>query len=292
MSISQALAFLRQKDHTMKMIGLEIIKNSPEKEQAFEAVKTLLKDENPDVRGFAAEVLTTISTKEGLPLILELLKDPVSIVRLNILNIFEKHPTAEYVSSIKQCTYDKDAKVRKAALRALSAVGTPEILDSVLNSLRDTNEIIFDEATKILANYRGSVPEALVSVYLKDKNPDIRKAVLRFLLPQLDRPCVDFYIQALEDENPEVKKTALVQLQEKISSEEIVDKANIFTELAIKLLKDSSKPVRFHAINLLAVLKNPSALEHLIEIATNDNDEDIRALAMETIVIIRRASRL
>ena len=292
MSLSQALAFLKQKDHTMKMIGLEIIKNSKENEKTFEPVKELLHDESPDVRSFAAEVLIGIAPQDALPFIIELLKDPISSVRLNILNILEKYPTSKYIPSIKECIYDREMKVRKAALRALAATKDSGILDSLLNALRDTNEIIFDEATKILANYKGSVPESLVSIYLGDENAEVRLAVLQYLIPQLSETNPDFYIQALEDESPEVKKIALLHLQDLISSGVIKDKIDIFTELALKLINDPVKSVRFQAINLLGVLKNPDTLEPLIKVATNDEDEDVRALAMETIVIIRRALRI
>lgn len=291
MTLKKALAFLEQPDTTMKMIGLKMLKELENKDEAFEHVKKLLQDSSPDVRSYAAEILSLMSSCNPFSIIADLLRDPDPNVRIIVLKIFEKNPNSEFVDVIKPSTRDTDDKVKRAALRALAAIGTSEILDAVLFGLKSDNSIIFDEATKILANYKGEVPASIVEVFLDDSDPNVKAGVIQYLLPKLKSFKLDYYLKALSDSHPDVCTTALKQLQSVPNLPDLVQDSESLVSKLVERLDDPVKSVRLNTLLVLGILKPSSALERLIEVARNDSDEDIRALATDVIVNIRRAMR-
>ncbi|RLD42356.1 MAG: hypothetical protein DRI86_11800, partial [Bacteroidetes bacterium] len=272
--------------------GLEMLQHSPNKEEFFEELIELLKDESPDVRSFAVEVLSEIKENDPFPHILNLITDENKAVRISALMALSKNPSEDYIAYIAPLTKDREIAVQKAALRALSKISSPKTLDTVIKATIDKSETIATEAKNILVNYAGHVPSSLIEDYINYPDSSIRYLVIEYLVEKVDTDPILFYLQALKDSEESIRVISLLKLRNFISKPPNKDSTLSIVKDIIPLLNDPSKKVRFQALKVLEILKDSSSVEHLITIATRDPEEDIRSLATEVIVSIRRALRL
>jgi HEAT repeat protein len=185
------------------------------------------------------------------------------------------------VPHLIQALGDRDRDVRKAACRALGAIGDRQAVPPLIQALRDW--YVREAACEALGAIgdRQAVPHLIQalgdgnSVAFMDWDRDVRKAACWALGEIGDRQAVPPLIQALRDWNRDVRAAACWALV-KIGAPAVPH--------LIQALGDGNEDVRAAACWALVKIGAP-AVPHLIQ-ALGDGNEDVRAAACWALVKI------
>jgi|GEM_PF-2678963 len=160
---------------------------------------------------------------------------------------------------------------RLEALRELSQINSPDVVEHFIRLLTDTSSEIQIEAADALIKYkdRRSVPQLIET--LSDNNKEVKKRVIYVLGELKDRSSVEPLIKLLEDPTGEIRREVIKALG-KLGDESAVGPL-------IDVLSDENKYVRLEAAKILGQLGDERALDPLID-RLDDNSVDVKLQAI------------
>ena len=224
---------------------------------------------------------------EAVPVLLETIRSEndssVRVAALVVLALLaESNP--EVLNAILNTLRDEDWHVRLTAVHVLAplAGSNPQVLDAILNTLRDEDWRVRLTAVHALAPLARSNPEVLnaILISLRDEDLSVRQAAVEALAPPAgSNPIVlDALLNTLGDEDSDVRQAAVQALAPPAASNPEVLNAILNT------LGDEDPSVRWSSVQVLGPLagSNPEVLDAILN-SLRDEDSRVRRAAVEAL---------
>lgn len=158
------LEFVNSEDRNLQRAAIFALRNFGEKAAIETLVELVKKNEQPR-SGEAAESLATSRFAAASDALLELLKTAKPEVKTSIVEILAKHPRPIWGETIAEYARHPETPIGMAALRALNAIGHPELLSMLKNALKQSEASLQREAFDMLAGRKDQESEELAMEY-------------------------------------------------------------------------------------------------------------------------------
>ena len=160
-----------------------------------------------------------------------------------------------------------DVKVRKTAIEQLEGINDESIIDDLIMATTDDSAQVRFKAASILGNFGEVAFEKLTDQYSKAEGKD--KRFLAFALKETNNPkAIDYFVDAVEDEDFGVRKVAIRALGE-LKAEDKLDDIS-------KGLDDEDWGVRLAAIYAFGDIATPQSIDLIKKARRNEKDEDFK----------------
>jgi len=207
-----------------------------------------LSSENKTIQNLSLRFLNA-EGKDRIEVLLEALKDKQWVVRRSAAEALGKLKDPRAVEPLIKALKDKDSGVRRSAAEALGKLKDPRAVEPLIGALKDEYPLV-----------RWSVAEALGEL----RDP---RAVEPLIKALKDKYWRESAAKALEKINPKWRET---------------EEAKKWVPVFISDLKSKSLGIREAAVYALGELKDPRAVEPLIE-ALKDKDSGVRRSVAEAL---------
>lgn len=202
------------------------------------SIALLLREENSDVRRFAADILGVIGDKRSLPALIDALKDENSNVRSSAANslgmICDKKAIKPLIESLET---EKEEWVVFSLIEALGKVGDEKIIEHLTPFLEGGSEPLMIAAVEAMKRFNVPIVAANLIDLLEKANEAVRGEVLKILVDMV-AACPDCF----------PRKSMLNKLSGHL----------------ISVLADDDEEVKYAAVKGLGVLKEKRAVKTLI----------------------------
>jgi HEAT repeat protein len=190
----------------------EVYRGAPEA-VAVPALLTALKDPHPDVRRQAILAVSTFQRLLDFDRLTPLLKDPDPGVRLAAASSLArmKRNIHVVIPAVADALNDDDSAVREAALSTLLDFG--EAASKTLVSSQDWRERVHAEYALIALGPKAAAAVPALAALTKSSEVLSRRAAVRVLASIGNDASVPALVAALEDEDTDVRTTALDALK-------------------------------------------------------------------------------
>lgn len=233
------------------------------------ALSHLLEHKDPQVQYEAAEALGNIGDEKAIgPLITALKRDEFSGVRWKAAEALSKigNPAVEPLIATLQYA---DDDVRWKAAIALGEIGNPDAVEPLIHLLSDDDRFVRSRAAHALSMIGDAAIGPLIHALQKGE-PGVRWGAAMALGKTKNPITVEPLILALADEEAMVRAEAASAL------------ASIGTPALgplLAFLKGSKGETRFEVMTALGELKNADAIEPLVQLLENADDDERQAIA-------------
>ncbi|MDO9325408.1 MAG: HEAT repeat domain-containing protein [Methanoregula sp.] len=229
----------------------------------------LLEHKDPQVQYEAAEALGNLGDERAVgPLITALKRDEFSGVRWKAAEALSKIGNPAVESLIAALQYPDDDVRWKAAI-ALGEIGNPDAVAPLISLLSDDDRFVRSRAAYALSMIgESSVPPLIAA--LKASEPGVRWGAVLALGKTKNPLAVESLILCLTDEHAMVRAEAASAL------------AAIGTPAFAPLLgflKGARGETRIEVMTALGELKNADAIEPLVQLLENADDDERQAIA-------------
>lgn len=250
-------------------------------EQAVAPLIELLAEKNREVELAAQEALGVIGAPAVEPLI-AIIADPDSPVRESACYAFhrirDQRATELFLAAMKH----KSAKVRSLTAPLLAGVAGAEAIGPLLEALTDEDDEVRGSAASALSSIReakGRAVEPLLRLLQTDKSPRVRQCAAGTLgRLAWDQPrVIDALLAAMKDESALVRGGAVAGLSGCRKGSEKVIRA------FLSALSDPADHVRREAVRFLGKLREKRAVDPLIRMLRDDEDNLVRGQAAEAL---------
>ncbi len=191
-------------------------------------------------------------------------------------------------------TYDSSSFVRDFAAKALGLIGTEKAIDALLESVRQSNNMIYMEgAVRILEKFGESRVINSLRMMLKDPKLEVRYVVARAFGRIGSEIVIDDLLLLLDDLEPDVQQCAARALGEICGKQGIRSKKII--DSLIQLLHHANDRNRDMAATALGKIGHWRAINDLLAVLKNDSDPYTRwsaAIALGNIGDLRAVDGL
>src|SRR3989344_2273826 len=267
--------------------------------KAKDAVKHLvgyLKYPDPDVICDAASALGKIGERESTPHLIQLLKDEDGLVRMCAIQalsdigdslaveplIQSMNSTAGFPVVLGELSGDYQWEIRERAAKALGKIKDQRVVQGLIDMLKNEDaDMMVGTILKSLVQQGDRRGIEVVASYLKDPNISTRRKASRAFVYSVDVAAIDYFTDALVDEDIAVKCNAIEAI------------GNIGGEkdalLLILLLKDSDIDVRKIAAEVMVKIIGEKAVKYILPLLS-DKDRGIRKKAVELLTNIGSAA--
>lgn len=233
--------------------------------KAVEPLMEILDDPSPEVRRNAAYSLGEIGDIKAVEPLIELLKDEdVEVVRFTVIALgLLKDPRAtEPICEVMdrddaRTQHEGNPDIRHQAIYALEEIGDPACTDTLLDLLGDKE--LGCSAANTLGSFKSEDVFEKVAKKLRNSNPTVRTNAITVFESNRDPAAVPLLIKMLNDEVPEVRKEAIRSL----SSFEEPEQVAMSEQLMINALGDSKSEVQEEAARSLGRLGSREAIPSL-----------------------------
>ena len=253
--------------------------------QALPEIINFLEHDVPDIRQNAAYALGNIGDRNAIePLIGCISKDNNKDVRIYAAEALKKIENTKNIEKIIKVAKSDDELLRENIIKAVYPGGTFQRASSDYReeeifpeeeSLNDRNPDMRKNAVLVMAEkYKA---RALSSIIPKLKDPDetVRDTTIRAVVEINDPVAVDNIIECLRDHSPLVQQRAAWALGE------FKDKKALSGLLGLLGSKDGA--VRATAAYALGNLEDERSIEYLCNTMLNDVDPDVRKYSAESL---------
>lgn len=205
-----------------------------------ESISRLLKEENYDIRRFAADILGEIKDKLGVPALLDALKDENPNVRSSAANSLAMIGDSAAIVPLIDCLeVEKDEWVNFSLIEALGKVGDERIIGPLTQFLEGENEVLMIASVDAMKRFNVPVVAGTLIGLLDKSNEGVRGEILKILVDML-AACPDCF----------PKKSMLSK----------------FSGQLMSALADEDEDVKFAAVKGLGILKEKRATKTLISV--------------------------
>lgn len=267
--------------------------------RVIEPLTTALKDPSPDVRDAASASLRHLQNPKSADHLFAALRDENATVRDEAANVLGQYEDPQVVNKIIRSLSDQNQYVRAGAAKAMAVLIHPRALQPLVNLLEDPYTDVRLAASTTLEKYHWRP---------RDEVEAARNCVAK----QNWKECANYkehaiepLIVALNGEEPEVRREASLVLTQlgwspkddiakgsfcvaKKDWEECKTLGAAAVPALMQELSGDSWEDRINAIDTLAYIKDPRALDPLIKLL-GDNNADVRVAVVEAIGVYKDA---
>jgi HEAT repeat protein len=199
-----------------------------------------------------------------------------------------------------------DAEARRKAVEALGAKRDPRLIGTLADALRDENSAVRSAAAQALSNIREpQVVEPMIRALSMEKDGKISSAIfklgtvavepllhalesapadiekkVRLLLKRIQDPLsLEALIGSLEDDDRAIRIRATWELKSRVRDQKTPEMVSAL----LTALKDSEPEVRKNAAEALGEIKDPRAVEPLLEALKDPSSVSVASLALSEI---------
>ena len=188
---------------------------------------------------------------------------------------FDSDSQREIFKKIANDLLDEEMEVRILAAAELGKMGIKPAVDVLMEAVKFDNVYLTAEIINSLTNIGDSRTLSLCKEMVKSPNHRVRISSMRGLYKMgADGEIASYLIEALNDEHPEVRRTATTFLGWKDIADSIPG--------LIQTLQDKDESVKKSAVTALANIKDISSVLPLMRVLADENVE-IRLKALEAL---------
>ncbi|MEQ8221329.1 MAG: HEAT repeat domain-containing protein, partial [Candidatus Eremiobacterota bacterium] len=293
-SVKPAIPLLIDDSSEVRIKAKEVIRTFDK--DAVPCLIESLDDENPSIRGIAAEILGEIKDSRSTePLILKLKDKDRSVREKSLKAIINTGDTS--VGILIKHLQNKDRDIRKNVIFALGETGKTMAVKPLSLMAKDKDSEIRRYAAEALGKTGdSSAAEPLINMFLYDKDEQVKESAINALriktIAESSIPLISRYREE------EIKKIA-VSLKNELTSplieklgQDTQDRMNAIKILGltgntacinplVELLKDKSPKVRKNVIESLAKFYNEPAAVKAVKNSAKDSDAGVRDSAVK-----------
>ncbi len=237
-----------------------------------ESVPHLIKVlEDKSKRSYAINALGEIGDERAFEALNSIIKDEDINIRLAVVTALEKTGGKKAVPSIAKALNDKDGRVRRNALISLEKILGGDVINYIAPVLDDRDMTVKTDIIKLLEKHKNSDTWKLLVRFLRDESDRVRQEAAQSLGKIGSGEGIDFLIAGFEDPSPAVRVAAINAVGG------MGDKKGIVP--LIKALENKDKGVVIASINALTGLQDERATEGLIK-ALEHSDKTVRNQAV------------
>ena len=276
------------------------------------AASTLIKalpTAHPLLRGRVAEVFGLSKDRSAVPILLDVLQGEYFTVRARAALALGKIGDTRAVPPLLQALKDEEAEVRSAACLALGFFKDPSTFDDITNVLLDDPKI---EVRQAAAQGLGNTGHPAALPYLMEALHDSywwyeREYAASDLLSAIEKmgaAAVEPLIEALRDKEGTVRKFAAILLGKlgdpraieplsitlydmhhevgKVSAEALAHFGAPALDVLVEALSHPEMWIRIHAIQALAMIRNPRVAPILLQML-KDPEREVRKQVIQSL---------
>ena len=233
------------------------------------ALSRLLEHKDPQLQYEAAEALGNLGDEKAIgPLITALKRDEFSGVRWKAAEALSKIGNPAVEPLIATLQYPDDDVRWKAAI-ALGEIGNPDAIEPLIQLLSDDDRFVRSRAAHALSMIGDAAIGPLIHALKKD-DPGVRWGAAMALGKIKNPLSVEPLLLALADEEAMVRAEAAAAF---------VSIGTPALGPLLSFLKGSKGETRIEVVTALGELKNADAIEPLIQLLENADDEERQAIA-------------
>lgn len=302
------IGFLSHQDQRLKEEGAKALGKIGDPEAIVPLTESILKEKQDSSM---PEALATIGDEAAFKNLLNAFNEADKEIRPNIALALGNFKNKEAVDALIAGLSDLDANIRYSCVTALGRIKDMSAVSSLLGCLGESNELLFLNVVDALSKIHShKATNPLVAFYLRERNERKRAAIIGALGQLGDLTAVTTLTRALRDPDDRVKANAiesfsklglpsdkvfsLIQPFFKYSSNRVRGNALVAAakigktaELSANLRSMSDDPnkwVRATLGYILSVIDSPDALEYLIALL-KDDEQDVRKNAAKAFSI-------
>ena len=193
-------------------------------------------------------------------------------------------------AGLLEAVKDKDARVRREAIKGLAAFKDEKLADLFITTIKnDQSYLTIAESAKALGQTGSPLAFEVLADTIKQESwqGTVRAGVISGLAALRDARAIDIGLKYAQPGNPPAVRIASIELLSQVGKGN--DKAY---EMFVSALKDSSLQIRFSAVQALGLLGDARAIPALEEMArAGDLPSFAQNVIMFTIARIRNASK-
>jgi HEAT repeat protein/beta-lactamase regulating signal transducer with metallopeptidase domain len=181
--------------------------------RAVEALGSVVRDPEVEVRRQAVEALGELESKAAVPMLLPALRDSDVETRKNAAEALGQLQSADAIAGLSVATRDSEPEVRKQAVEALGQISDKRALPALEAATRDHEAEVRRQAVEAIGqldDLRAAPPAVIAAT--RDADRAVRRAAAEALGQIEDESSVPALIPLTRDTNAEVKRSAVEAL--------------------------------------------------------------------------------
>lgn len=245
-------------------------------------------DSDGNVRHAAEEALERLSHSQAIPHLALMLQDPKEYVRQASVRTLRRIGGHHVLPPLVQALKDEQKEVRLIAAEALGELAEHEDIhsrlqarDGLLKALQDPERSVRWAAAYALGKLSDPTLAPDLMQALKTNSDYVKRAITDALRRVVKVPSILYLLQALHDENAEIRVVATEALQGICQHEDVHFRQQLIPEIS-QLLMDQDLQVRRNAAETLGLIGQTESVPLLIN-ALNDPYWQVRWAAIEAL---------
>lgn len=269
------LTILRDANKIIRVAAAKSLSNF-KSERVISALINCLSDQEGNIRRQAAESLGRLGALAAVPTLTAKMEDPYRDVRIAAGKALGSIATDAVGSRIKQNLQSERSEVREAAIQAMLSMDnlSGEI---ILKAFTNPDPKVRVTAIMMVKNRDPKMVTSALIKALLDEDWQVRKVSAETLGSTLSSEAVKPLVSLCDDENMWVRFSAARSLQN-ISFLPESERRFALNKLVQILKNNDDESVKISALESLAKIGDPVALGPIIDLAAGNND-DLRRLA-------------
>ena len=274
--------------------AVEIISRFPGREELIPClIEGLRNEDNVGLRNACVEALIRMG-KAGLPFLKEIIKDEDRDVRKFAADIMGEIGEEEAIDCLLEATGDRDENVRIAAIEAIGKIGGEKGTTLLLGLLRRGDTTTKFTILETLSGTKGPIP--LEEVYRVLDNRILKKAAFDLLKEVGDESSLPYLVEGLKDHSQVVVESAMraiywllsrrPEMEERLG-EELEGTREDMREKVRRALYSDSVETKRGAILMAGLLRDPNLIPHLLRIM----EEGLEGMIVKAILSMEGAGR-
>jgi HEAT repeat protein len=256
------------------------------------ALRVASKNEDAEVRKYAAQALGQIGNESAISALIQLLNDEDSKVRVSAAQALGQIGNESAISALIQLLNDEDSKVRVSAAQALGQIGNESAISALIQALKDEDSRVRVSAAQALSEVDSeSTTPALIQA-LKDEDSKVRVSAAQALGKVGNPVAISALIQALNDEDSEVRLSAAEGLAHiQIVQNNVAETTPDIQDLLEEIFQNYPSATQVDQSVTLAKIKqaikqNPGLKSRLTSALKSGGDEALKAIFSHPIFTI------
>jgi len=240
-------------------------------EEAEDLLKKELKNfQNENRRGWAAEILGWLESRNAVPALIESLFDVSPEVRGKAAGALGRIKSERPISRLTELLISEPVPfVRTRVSQALGAIGNPAVIHHLVNMLKDPEWWVRVRAVEALEQMgEQSIPSLLVAMEDEDREVKKRAALALERIGYIEKILAEF---GQEEYKPGLKKILF-----------LVAQAGVIESLCEKLTT-SEGYLKMRIVRLLGEAKTKEASEPLLDLLRNSSDWTLKARIIQSL---------
>jgi len=273
--IKACMPFLESKSNEVRYQAVMAMAGALHLEQVEDAMLSLLKDPDPEIRGLLVEIMGKSRSQRLVNKLICELKSEWQLERVLSIQVLGRIKNPAAYEPLQNLIDDDSDEIRARAYEALATVKSGGLdSDTLIKGLQDKSPLVRKTATQCVKPGPDEMVYDKLVELLNDPDPDVRLAAIETLGELGTGSCVEHLISAFSSSSKHFQ-LAIVRVMGGIP-----DKNS--TQFLVDLLKERDPDLKRTALEALARIKDKRSVPNLI-VALDDSDWSVRSAAINAL---------